>query len=163
MLRSLADDGNEFGDEVRAEVGALIERVRAVWLAFADLHRLAHASRLLSDDEVEQLCSASGRVSTELRRAYPKVRVQLKIHIVEAHLVSFARRWRTAGFFVEDACESIHALVNRLNRRFACLHGDLKIESKARALEILARKDLQAMRDARRARVSGGPYHKRQT
>jgi len=61
--------------------------------------------------------------------------VQLKLHVIEAHLPTFVRKWRTSGLFVEDACESIHNVVNTLNRRYACLHGEAKGRSKAAALD----------------------------
>ena len=151
-------DGADGPDLAREEVAALIPRVDPVWRAFADLHRVARECRLHSDAEVEELCGACGRVSATARVAYPDVHIQLKIHLIEAHLVPFVRRWRSAGLFFEDACESIHALVNGLNRRFACLHGDAKAASKAAALEILARQDLQAIGRARRSRRARGPY-----
>lgn len=122
---------------------------------------MARACRLPSDAEVETLRAACDEVARQTRAAYPTVHVQLKIHVIESHLKSFVRRWRTVGLFTEDACESIHALVSQLDRRFACLHGVSKSESKAAALEILARKDLQALADARRTRRARGPYRQR--
>ena len=150
-------DGADGPDLARAEVEALTARVDAVRRAFADLHSLARECRLLSDADVEALCDACGRVSATARVAYPDVHIQLKIHLIEAHLVPFVRRWRSAGLFFEDACESIHALVNGLNRRFAYLHGDAKATSKAAALEILARQDLQPIGRARKGRRARGP------
>ena len=46
-----------------------------------------------------------------------------KRHLLEKHLVAFARRWRTLGLFGEDAVESIHALVNRVMLRYRAVRG----------------------------------------
>ena len=90
--------------------------------------------------------------------------MQLKVHIIEAHLPAFAKRWHTVGLFAEDACESIHALVNVLNRRFACVHGVSKADCKRKALAVL--QDPAIMQKAaeitqRRARGPRGPYAKK--
>mmetsp|Transcript_19505 Transcript_19505/g.60226 ORF Transcript_19505/g.60226 Transcript_19505/m.60226 type:complete len:111 (-) Transcript_19505:1056-1388(-) len=84
---------------------------------------------------VSRVCSACDAASGKSREAYDKVHVQLKLHVIEAHLPTFVRKWRTSGLFVEDACESIHNVVNTLNRRYACLHGEAKGRSKAAALD----------------------------
>jgi hypothetical protein len=50
--------------------------------------------------------------------------VPLKTHVLEYELPRFARRWLAVGLFCEDAAESIHALMNRLYRVYACIRGD---------------------------------------
>lgn len=150
------------GDDVAklALIDETIERLNPVWRAFSALHTLARACRLLTDDEVEELCRACDTISTASRTAYPKVHVQLKVHVIEAHLPAFVRRWRSSGLFVEDACESIHNIVNKLNRRYACIHGPaLKAESKRRALEVFNRRDLQAIAADRLDTRKRGPYN----
>ena len=86
--------------------------------------RLARHCRFLSDAEVATLCAACGNVATKARRASPEVNVGLMIHLTEARLPAFARKWVSPGLFFEDGCDSIHNLMNRLDRRFACLHGE---------------------------------------
>ena len=49
----------------------------------------------------------------------------LKVHIIEKHLPEFAETHGSVGLFAEDACESIHALCNKLSRRYACIRGDV--------------------------------------
>uniref|UniRef100_A0A7S3NMG1 Uncharacterized protein n=1 Tax=Aureoumbra lagunensis TaxID=44058 RepID=A0A7S3NMG1_9STRA len=142
-------------------VANLVARLQPIWSAFAKLHDLARACRLLSDREVEELCDACHNASNEARKAYPGVHVQLKLHIIEAHLPPFVKHWRSAGLFAEDAVESIHALVNRLNRRFACLHGDLKQTSKMTALETLGRCDVQSRAQTIQNIRKRGPYKKK--
>jgi hypothetical protein len=50
--------------------------------------------------------------------------VPLKTHVLEYELPRFARRCLTVGLFCEDAAESTRALINRLNRVYACIRGD---------------------------------------
>lgn len=50
----------------------------------------------------------------------------LKVHILEVHLPAFAEKWGSVGLFAEDAAESIHALMNKLHRRYACIRGDVE-------------------------------------
>ncbi|KAJ1449611.1 hypothetical protein M885DRAFT_535022, partial [Pelagophyceae sp. CCMP2097] len=46
--------------------------------------------------------------------------------MVEFEVPRFVRRWRTLGLFCEDASESIHALMNRMEMRFACIRDRVK-------------------------------------
>lgn len=152
-------DAGTTGHKHRRNAEKLISELMPMWQAWADLHPLARAARLLSDAEVDALCDAATRVSSATRAAYPKTHVQLKIHIIESHLIKFARRWRSVGLFAEDACESIHALINRLNRRFACVHGERKASCKRDALLVIQDPGLMAAiadRKKRRSRGSKG-------
>ena len=144
----------------RRNAEALINKVEPVWTAFAELLPLVRATRLLTNAEVEKLCAAAAAVSSAYRAAYPDVHIQLKIHIIESHLPKFARRWRSVGLFAEDACESMHAIVNRLNRRYACVHGVRKARCKREALMILSDDELAATTAARKKKRAHGPNPK---
>ena len=65
----------------------------------------------------------------------------MKIHLIEAHVMPFVKRWRTAGLFCEDAAESVHALCNRIARAYAGIR-----DSGARVKAMTAR--LGLMNDA---------------
>ena len=80
--------------------------------------------------------------------------------MVECHLADFARKWRTTGLLAGDACESMHALANKLSRYFACLHGVLKSKSKSTALKIFWR-ELIAKANALTAKRARGQYEPR--
>jgi hypothetical protein len=86
---------------------------------------------MLSDDEVEEVATLSSAYGRQWRETFGRERdddntglhISLKIHLLETHVVPFVRRWRTAGLFGEDAVESIHALINAIHRRYACMRG----------------------------------------
>jgi hypothetical protein len=125
-------------------VERLIARVQPIWENFETLHHLCRKNKLLTPEEVEALCKAAVDGVNLYRKAYPKTHVELKLHIIEAHVPKFVRKWRCAGPFFEDPVEHYHAWDNQLNRRFCCLHGTNKAESKHRALAIMRRPDVQA-------------------
>ena len=143
----------------RRNAQLLVSKLQPTWQAWADLHTHARKARFLSDAEVDALCDAAARVSSKTREAHPGAHVELKIHVVEAHLPGFVRRWRSLGLFTEDACESIHALVNKLNRRYACVHGDLKATCKRDALLVLQDPGLMARVADRKAKRARGKYN----
>ena len=116
--------------------------------------------RVLSNEEVGNLCAAAVGTVKGCRSAYPDKHLQLKLHVVESQLITFVRTWRSAGLFVEDAVESLHALINKLNRRFSCMHGKMKTESKRAALAVIRRPDVIKMTADRKDRQSRGSYKK---
>jgi hypothetical protein len=63
-----------------------------------------------------------------------KGRITVKVHHL-LHLEKMLEEFGTAGFFAEDAIESIHAIVNVLCRRYASLDKRKKILQIHRALE----------------------------
>jgi hypothetical protein len=156
MRASVANDSRAL-----ASTNAIIERVEPLWTALARLHGPTRAARLLSDEEVESLCQAASDVTRAARAAYPTKHLQLKLHVIEDHLGNFARKWRSTGLFVEDACESIHALVNKLNRRFSCLHCVLKSKSKDIALKIFQKPDFISRSAALKTKRARGQYKAR--
>jgi hypothetical protein len=131
------------GEKSKA-VEKLIARVQPIWENFEVLHHLCRKVKLLTPQEVDTLCKAAVDGVDLYRKEYPKTHVELKLHIIEAHVPKFVRKWRCAGPFFEDAVEHYHAWDNQLNRRFCCLHGTNKAESKHMALAIMRRPDVQA-------------------
>jgi hypothetical protein len=125
-------------------VEQLIASVKPIWTNFEVLHHLCRKNKLLTHEEVETLCKAAVDGVDLYRAAYPTTHVELKLHIIEAHVPKFVRKWRCAGPFFEDPVEHYHALDNQLNRRFCCLHGTNKAESKHLALAIMRRPEIQA-------------------
>ena len=63
-----------------------------------------------------------------------------KMHILEAHVPDFARKWRTVGFFGEDVVETLHKDYNSLIRRFSSIR---KVEDQM--VEIDDAKNLQML------------------
>jgi hypothetical protein len=131
------------GEKSKA-VELLIAKVQPIWENFETLHHLCRKNKLLTDVEVERLCTCAVDGVDLYRKEYSKTHVELKLHIIEAHVPKFVRKWRCAGPFFEDPVEHYHAWDNQLNRRFCCLHGTNKAESKHLALAIMRRHDVQA-------------------
>ena len=53
------------------------------------------------------------------RKSFPESSVLPKMHILEDHVVPWARKWKIgAGLLGEQGAESIHAHINRLDRQF---------------------------------------------
>jgi hypothetical protein len=118
------------------------DRVSPYWAHFEVFHHECRKTRLLSAAEVDRLCSAATGLVKGAREAYPKTHVELKLHVIEGHVEKFVRKWRSSGLFLEDAVEHYHALDNSFNRRFSCLHGVRKAQSKHNALAIIRRPDI---------------------
>jgi hypothetical protein len=128
-----------------AMVEKLISKIKPTWAQYEVLHHECRKNRLLTDAEVDTLCAAAVGVVKSFREAYPLTNVEPKLHIIEAYVPAFVKKWRCAGPFFEDAVEHYHATDNELNRRFCCLHGEAKAQSKHNALEIMRRTDIQQL------------------
>ena len=87
------------------------------------------------------------------RETFPGRNVPLKTHVVKSELPKFARRWFGCRIFCEDAAESIHALMNRLARRYASVRDKKKRhEFQMSALNLLQDKEVVAETEAHRIR-----------
>ena len=137
----------------RLECSTTVERLGAhaqpLRESFATFHHECRKTRLLTDAEVESLCKAGTDFVDGVRAAYPGNHIELKLHVIEAHVPSFVWKWRSAGLFLEEGIEHFHALDNRLARRFACLRGEREARSKHDALTILQRPALSALSNER--------------
>lgn len=114
-----------FQEWLKDKDAAFAKSVRERFLpVMALLERLNHLGRravVLSFDEMDEIqdlvlmyCSIH-RATFQCRlgsdQATPKV------HIIEAHYVKFMLKWHVLGLLGEDALESTHAKLNRLERR----------------------------------------------
>jgi hypothetical protein len=126
-------------------VEAIIARMQPVWEHFEKFHHECWKTRLLTDEEIEALCKAATGFVDCVRVSYPDNNIELKLHLIEAHVPQYVRKWRSAGLSLEDGIEHLHAVDNRLSRRFACLHGARKTRSRSEALVIFQRPDLGAL------------------
>jgi hypothetical protein len=52
------------------------------------------------------------------RETLPEEHNSVKLHVIETHLVDWARRYSSIGLFSWDAGESIHALIMRYERMY---------------------------------------------
>jgi hypothetical protein len=112
------------GSPLAGAAAALVDKHVRVWRLLAIIHALARPSRTLALEEVDLLETTCAEYGALFRSTFADRHVPLKTHVTEFELPRFARKWLAAGLFCEDAAESIHALKNRLNRRYACVRGD---------------------------------------
>ena len=101
---------------------AFATRMRDVYLPLLELmnvvNSLIRRAVLLTPDEMDEAEDAIGVFCDLYRVSLPgKLQATPKLHILEAHVVPFMRRWGSVGMFGEDALESMHAKVNRLMLR----------------------------------------------
>mmetsp|Transcript_23072 Transcript_23072/g.78895 ORF Transcript_23072/g.78895 Transcript_23072/m.78895 type:complete len:212 (+) Transcript_23072:2970-3605(+) len=144
-------------------VEAIIARMQPVWEHFETFHHECRKTRLLSDAEIETLCKAATGFVDCVRVSYPDNHIELKLHVIEAHVPAFVRKWRSAGLLLEDGIEHLHAVDNRLERRFACLHGARKARSRHEALTIFQRPDMCALAASHVERRRRSPHTPRDT
>jgi hypothetical protein len=97
----------------------LIKKAKPLFEGFAELLHLTCAVRLLTDTEKASALSLCKSVPRMLREV--KANSQIKTHMIEFELSQFIEYWGTVGILNEEAFESIHAHMNNLLRRFACV------------------------------------------
>mmetsp|Transcript_1299 Transcript_1299/g.3999 ORF Transcript_1299/g.3999 Transcript_1299/m.3999 type:complete len:269 (+) Transcript_1299:2915-3721(+) len=91
-------------------VEAIIARMQPVWEHFETFHHECRKTRLLSDAEIETLCKAATGFVDCVRVSYPDNHIELKLHVIEAHVPAFVRKWRSAGLLLEEGIEQLHAV-----------------------------------------------------
>jgi hypothetical protein len=65
--------------------------------------------------------------------------VTYKMHLLFAHLQHHIEKYQTVGIFSEDSMESIHAIVNRLDRVYASLDSEWKTKAILQSLHTEAK------------------------
>ena len=97
---------------------------------------------------------------SEFRSTFPGEQglshVPLKMHLIETHLLDWVERYGSIGLFSEEAAESIHALIVRIERSRGSLKGVSLDRSIMNALREKQDHELQSAerkRAARRKRV----------
>ena len=115
MRRAIADrHGNDLADEFFADYCSILAHLVVV-------NRLTRKTDLLSDAEIVELDLACKGFGTTFRlvdakRTYPpgsthkKGTLTAKGHVIEKHVIHYARRFGTCGAFGEDGLEALHPL-----------------------------------------------------
>ena len=143
------------GSDQEAKAILISEKHEPLWLLLHRIMYLAKRTDVLALDELDELEEKGQEFVSAFRRTFPGEHISIKLHFLETHLIDFARIWGTAGLFSEDGAESIHALINTFERRFASVKGQDKDRSIVSALEMQQDEGVaRAKRDrmARRAR-----------
>ena len=104
----------------------------------------------MGDQEIESGCAAcvdyvrmfreKMHVGSEHPVLQETFHITPKMHILEAHVPDFARKWRTVGFFGEDVVETLHKDYNSLIRRFCSIrnpHDQMRAIDDAKHLQML--------------------------
>lgn len=74
----------------------------------------SRAARFLNDDELDKFEAACRGFGVAYRAAHPEHPIlTIKGHLIEMHLATIARRYRTLGMFGEDGLEALHPLDTR--------------------------------------------------
>ena len=106
-------------EALKSKAEAIRDKYMPLWVTLGRLMELLRAARVLADDEVAEVTTLCARYAQQFRTTFPDDHVALKIHLIEEHVAPFVTKWRSAGLFLEDAAESIHALCNKLARAYA--------------------------------------------
>ncbi|EGT52286.1 hypothetical protein CAEBREN_10067 [Caenorhabditis brenneri] len=76
-----------------------------------------------TDSQIDDIEKSIGRLVDSLKKVHKDSGVILKLHLLSAHLVSHLRDHRSWGRVSEQGIESLHALINKLNRTFASVRN----------------------------------------
>ena len=111
---------------------------------------------VLSMDRIAHLKKVGPEFVSEFRSTFPGEHIPLKMHLIETHLLDWVEKYGSIGLFSEEAAESIHALIVRIERSRGSLKGSSLDRSIMNALREKQDHELQSAerkRAARRKRV----------
>ena len=116
---ALKDVDGDFAKDVR-------ERYQPVMVLLHVIHRDARRATAFTDEEIDEFDENVTLFCDVYRATFQTKHVTPKMHLIEAHLVESLRKWKTLGLFSEEALESMHAKLNRLERRTFGIRNQLK-------------------------------------
>lgn len=97
---------------------------KALLMALGKIVRKMGAPKFLSEEEMNELeidCHNFGRLYLQL--ADKDDTVTPKMHTIVKHVPEFMRRFGTVGLISEHGLESMHARLNKIAQRYACLRS----------------------------------------
>lgn len=81
-------------------------------------------ARFLTDEEINQLKEMCHDLGVEYEKfSFREYTITPKMHMLVNHVPVFAETFGSVGFFSEHGFEHIHAYLNNVGRRFACLRS----------------------------------------
>lgn len=123
----------ESSDEMQQKEKVLLQ---GILTSLGNIVQLMGKARFLSEEEISKLCqscSILGKQYEELMAIYKGdkeskfMTVTPKLHLLITHVPEFAQKYKTVGIISEHGLESLHATLNGIGRRFACLRSMSKV------------------------------------
>jgi hypothetical protein len=131
-LRKAAENEEQ---AVKTKIEGIAARLEDVFAAWAKVIPLLRTTQKLEPCECATLINSIA----EFWDSYiddSKGSITIKIHMLVDHVEKQLNKYGTIGLFVEDSVESIHALVNIYNRRYAALDPEWRATQVMRVLEM---------------------------
>jgi hypothetical protein len=124
MRKMLTGDGPE---RLSLALGSDIisRRIRHKYkTVFTDLGKIQgyFESRFLLPEEQLEFQQSCSTFASHMKEYFPHESVTPKMHFLLSHLSTFLHRHNTLGLMSEQALESLHATVNRLERQYGGVH-----------------------------------------
>lgn len=86
-----------------------------------EIYRLISRASFLNSCEIAEVIHLCYQFHEFFIDSFPNTPMTIKMHMLIEHVPDFVRHHRTVGLLSEQALESLHATVNKLHRRFACI------------------------------------------
>jgi hypothetical protein len=90
---------------------------------FARIHTIMKDVGVISVERLEELKKLGPAFVMLYRETFDGQHVALKFHLLETHLLWWAELYTAIGLFAEDAGESAHAMIVRIEHRFGSQKG----------------------------------------
>jgi hypothetical protein len=119
----------------------LIKSHHEIWESFATIAPLLRSRRKFTIREQEDLILDTKEFGMRYKEKSSS-NITYKMHLLFAHLEDRLKTYRTIGLFSEDSMESIHAVVNRLDRVYASLDSERKTKAILQSLEATKKRSL---------------------
>jgi hypothetical protein len=106
----------------------IIQNHYDIWESFAAIVPLLRSRRKFTSQEQHDLLLDTKEFSNQYKNKSSS-NVTYKMHLLFAHLQDRLSTYHTVGLFSEDSMESIHAVINRLDRVYASLDSERKTKA----------------------------------
>ena len=91
------------------------EKFLKLWQLFSTVHSMVSHNDYIMDETILRIDTAIENYLTYFRERFPHVRISLKQHLLEDHVVPWIMRYHYGfGFFGEQGMESIHHAIRKI-------------------------------------------------
>ena len=143
------------GSPLEALARSISAKHLPLWEKLYDIVKLMKSTRVLSVSSIENLKRLGPEFVQMFRDTFPSESIPLKMHVIETHLGEWADMFGSIGLFSEEAAESIHHLIVRIERARGGLKGanlDRSIMNAIREQQDAANREADDERTERRKR-----------